>query len=320
MIEQQTSIANDALSLDEHKHRSKAACRLCADQAARMDFIVTCAEALFGGAMGWMTGSIGLHAMALLLGGDIISKGINWFSIHFSRRAPTKRFPYGYGKLQFLSAFLIGLLLAVGSLSFLWHNVQHINTGHVEQPGVIAILAAMVLAVSGELMHRYLICTDQHNNNPAIRAAAMDSRVDAITSLMVLVGAVISYFGFREADHLMALGVALVVVKMGGEIMVDAVQGLLDIGLPPNIYQQAKTITLSLEQVESVKKLRGRRLGDAYHIEVELCLPGNIALAEAHQLRKRLQAEIIQQVQHVQEVQVSLSINESIPNPVTGEG
>jgi divalent metal cation (Fe/Co/Zn/Cd) transporter len=68
--------------------------------------------------MGMTTGSAGLHAMALQELADVITKGANWLSIIAAKKRPTARFPYGYGKLQFLSALIMGIMLSSGAALF----------------------------------------------------------------------------------------------------------------------------------------------------------------------------------------------------------
>ena len=164
--------------------------------------------------MGYITGSAGLHAMALQELADIITKGVNWLSVIAAKKPPTARFPYGYGKLQFLSALVMGILLSFGAAIFIFYNVQHINSNLVAPPSQFAILAAIMVGITGEIAYRIMDCAGKKNNNMAIMAAAMDNRMDAIASLMVLVGALLSNFGWFVADHIAALAVAVLVIRI----------------------------------------------------------------------------------------------------------
>ncbi|WP_130471889.1 cation diffusion facilitator family transporter [Candidatus Magnetaquicoccus inordinatus] len=303
----------DFIPIHESADRPLSHCRQCANEAARLDFLVTLGEALFSMLMGWMTGSAGLHALALLTGGDILSKAINWFAVLASHKPPTARFPYGFGKLQFLSALFIGILLIGGATFFFLHNIQDMQSGQLKRAGGVAIFSALLLSASSWLMYRIMICTANHNNNPALLAAAMDNQVDAWSSIMVLIGAVLTHFDFLVADRMMALLVALLVVKLGLQIVRDAVQGLLDMGLPPSVHARIRALCQATPHVVGVRRLRGRRVGSAYEVDIELEVPGTIPIDDTQEIKNWLAMAIKAKVRHIESVQVVFSPGASTP-------
>ncbi|MBF0184907.1 MAG: cation diffusion facilitator family transporter [Magnetococcales bacterium] len=294
----------DFVPIHESADRPLLHCRQCANESARLDFFVTLGEAVFSMLMGWMTGSAGLHALALLTGGDILSKAINWFAVLASHKPPTTRFPYGFGKLQFLSALFIGILLICGATFFFLHNIQDMQSGQLKRAGGVAIFSALLLSSSSWLMYRIMICTANHNNNPALLAAAMDNQVDAWSSVMVLIGAVLTHFDFLVADRLMALVVALLVVNLGVQIMRDAVHGLLDMGLPLSVHSQIRALCQATPHVVGIRRLRGRRIGSAYEVDVEIEVPGGVSIKDAQEIKSLLSMSVKAKVRHIESVQV----------------
>ncbi|MBF0626944.1 MAG: cation transporter [Magnetococcales bacterium] len=292
--------------IEAEEAHSVAQCRLCANQAARLDFIVTLCEAFFSVMMGALTGSAGLHALGLLMIGDILSKGINWMAIRFSHKPPTRQFPYGYGKIQFLSALLIGFLLIIGGVLFFVHNIQDIQDGQMQRTGIVAIFSSLLLAASSWMMYRIMSCTADHNNNPAIRAAALDNRVDAWSSIMVLVGALLTHFDFLTADRIMALLVSLLVVKFGSSIVTEAVHGLLDMGLPYDIQSQVQHVCCSSQKISGLKSLRGRRMGSSYEIDIELFVSGECSFCESDTIRNEILFSVKNKIKYAGDVQIIL--------------
>jgi cation diffusion facilitator family transporter len=256
--------------------------------------------------MGMITGSAGLHAMALQELADIITKGVNWVSILVAKKPPSTRFPYGYGKLQFLSALVMGGLLSSGAVIFIFYNVSHINSNLVAPPSQMAIVAAVLVGITGEITYRIMSCVGQKNNNMAIVAAAMDNRLDAISSIMVLVGAVLSNFGWFVADHLAALAVAVLVIRVGAGIITEAIQGLLDIGPPEEIMAVVQTTCLNIGAVREIKNIRGRRLGDSYEFDVSLFVDGELTVYESANLKKLVSDRIYETVRHTEHIHISL--------------
>jgi cation diffusion facilitator family transporter len=281
-------------------------CRKCSEHVVVLDFFIACSLAAFCFVMGVITGSAGLHAMALQELADIITKGVNWLSIVAAKKPPTTRFPYGYGKLQFLSALVMGGLLSSGAAIFIFYNVSHINSAMVEPPSPLAIFAAILVGLTGEITYRIMDCVGEKNNNLAILAAAMDNRLDALSALMVLVGTILANFGWFEADHLAALAVAVLVVRVGAIIMTEAIQGLLDIGPPEEVMATVKATCLNVDAIKSIKNIRGRRLGDSYEFDVSLYVLGDMTVYATSDLKKLVSEKIYEAVRHTEHIHISL--------------
>jgi cation diffusion facilitator family transporter len=271
-----------------------------------LDFFIACFLAAFCFVMGVVTGSAGLHAMALQELADIVVKGVNWLSIVAAKKPPTTRFPYGYGKLQFLSALVMGGLLSSGAAIFIFYNVSHINNDMVEPPSLFAIFAAILVGLTGEITYRIMNCVGEKNNNLAILAAAMDNRLDALSSVMVIIGAVLANLGWFAADHIAALAVAVLVVRVGAVIMKEAIQGLLDIGPPQEVMAIVKATCLNVEEIKSIKNIRGRCLGDSYEFDVSLYVSGEMTVYATFNLKKLVSDKIYEAIRHTEHIHISL--------------
>ncbi|MBF0369488.1 MAG: cation transporter [Magnetococcales bacterium] len=282
-------------------------CQGCATTAARLDFFMTVAISLFSAVMGSLSGSIGLHAMALLAFGDVLVKGGNWISIRISRKPPTSRFPYGYGKVLFLSSFIMGGVLFSGAVAFFLHNIRHLNDGLVEKPSFLAIFAALTLTIVGEMMYRKLSCVARTNNNPALKAAALDNRMDALSASMVLIGAVLAWLGWLFADHLAALLVSLLVLRVGFKIVVESVEGLLDIGLAAPVQNRVEEICVFTHGVRAVVWVRGRRLGDYYELDLGVEVDGGLSVETTHQIRHAITRQLTDEIDHIARVQITFT-------------
>jgi cation diffusion facilitator family transporter len=283
----------------------KATCRQCRDTAALTDLLTALALAVFKNGLGILTNSMALQAHALHSLADFLTKGINLVSIRLSTQPPSPRFPYGYGKAQFLSANLIGVSLVLGSLVFLWHNLQHLSAGAVTPPLPAAMIGAVVSAVTAEVMHRYLSCVGRRNNSPAILAAAADNRGDALSSLAVLAGVALSLAGWRIADHLAAILVSLLVLRVGARVAWTSIHGLMDASLPVEVLAQAREIAAGESGVIGVDEIRGRRLGETWALDLRLQIPASLSASELHHLSTTLRQRLNDRLPHAAEVHIA---------------
>ncbi len=291
--------------------RKRAECRRCRDIAAWIDLCTALGLAAFKYALGVLTNSMALQAHALHSLADFLTKSINLASIKLSSRPATPLFPYGYGKAQFLSANIIGVCLILGSLAFLWHNLHYVSVGGLEPPLPAALIGALVSAATAELMHRYLSCVGLRNNSPAVLAAAADNRGDALSSLAVLAGVALSLMGWRVADHLAAILVSLLVLRVGVTVTWSSIIGLMDGSLPADVLAQARTIAAGHEGVVAVEDVRGRRMGETWSLDLRLCIRPDLTAVESHELAGRLRTRLMDRLHHAAEIHIAF-----VPGPV----
>ncbi|MEI6986397.1 MAG: magnetosome biogenesis CDF transporter MamB [Rhodospirillaceae bacterium] len=294
--------------------RKKVLCRDCRDAAAWTDLLTALALAVFKNLLGALTGSMALQAHALHSFADFLTKSINLASIRLSSQPPTRLFPYGFGKVQFLSANFIGVSLIAGSLAFLWHNITHVSNGDLVPPLPIALVGAIVSALTAELMHRYLSCVGRRNNSPAILAAAADNRGDALSSLAVLAGISLSLLGWLVADHLAAILVSFLVLRVGVRVAWSSINGLMDGSVPDEVLERARLIAVAHDGVLGVDDLRGRRMGETWSLDLRLKIDSVCTAAQAHVLAESLKQSIVQQLHHASDVHIAF-----VPVVVTAE-
>ncbi|MBF0626530.1 MAG: cation transporter [Magnetococcales bacterium] len=280
-------------------------CGACLQQAARLDLLVALGQTLFSAGMGFLSGSMALHAFALQSLGDMLTKTANLLSIRTARRPPSPNFPYGYGKIQFLSAFFIGVSLLLGALFFQYENLSHLNQGMVEVPGRLGILAALVSGLVCEIMYSYMDCVGRENNNLAITASAWDNRSDALSSLAALAGILLANLGFPWADHLAALGVSLLVIRTGFRITSTAARGLLDAVVPTEVLSQVRVMVAETPEILECLALRGRPMGDHWEIDLQVAVAGTLTTEQTHRVENTLINRIVREVKHTGHVHIS---------------
>lgn len=276
-------------------------CQKCVVEAGWTDLTGTLVQAIFRSLLGWMSGSLGLVVQGLYSFGDALAKGINLVSVRIAQRPPSKTFPFGSGKILFVSSLIIGAGLLFGGVSLGITSFTDIE-GIQSVPSLVTVLGIVLSAFASELMHRFLKCVAKENNNSAIQSAAWDNRVDAFSSGMVLVGVFLSNIGIPAADHVSAFIVSLMVMRIGSMIAWDAVKGLLDVTVSQEALADMARTSRKTQGVLDVKLIRGRSLGEYWEIYLHIAIDENLSVREGHEivenLRRRVQTDF-PRVQHI---------------------
>lgn len=278
-------------------------CDSSVERASWIDFWATFGQALFRGLIGWFSGSLGLSALGIYAVGDALGKGITLISVKISQRPPSKRFPFGYGKVLFISSIVIGLSLILSSLYMGWTSFSHFE-GVDTIPGPLSILGTILSGVISIWLFHYLSCVADKHNNLAILAAAQENKGDAFTSGMVLFGILLSIIGVPEADHYAAFLVSLAILWMGLQISWDALKGLLDITISQEALSDIARTSRLTQGVERVELVRGRSLGERWEIYLHIAVDESLAVKESHQIVQQLKQRIYQQFAEIQHIWV----------------
>ncbi|MEO5340249.1 MAG: cation diffusion facilitator family transporter [Magnetococcus sp. MYC-9] len=220
--------------------------------------------------LGIMTGSAALKADAIHASADVLSTIVTMLSIKFSKKASDDAHPYGYGKIQYISSAITGMLLLSAAIMIFSNAFSAIMSGHSTAPNPIALFGAAVAIFVNEIMYRNQECLATQINSPAVMANAWDNRSDAISSVGVLIGVSIAVMGYPIADSLTALAVSLVIMKIAYSLNVEAVRGLLDTTVDDETLESIFQITKSTVGVLGISYLRVRTMGETLHMEIAI--------------------------------------------------
>jgi cation diffusion facilitator family transporter len=275
-------------------------------QAGWIDLWHAVAQAIFRTLLGLLSGSMGLAAQGVYSIGDALSKSVTLVSVKVAKRPPSKTFPFGAGKILFISALTIGIGLCImGAFLALtsFSEAEQLGLG----PSVLAIVGIAVSTLSCRFMFRYLDCVAIDNDNPALRAAAQENRLNYASNLIVILGIVFSMLGVPAADHISSFLVSLMVLHAGGVIAWDAAKGLLDVSVPRDVLSDIADKSRRVLGVRDVKLIRGRSLGEYWEIYINIAIDENVTIGEGQVIVDDLKRAIITSFDNVQHVWVIIS-------------
>lgn len=290
-------------------------CRECRYQAIGYAIFMNTFLTLFKAAMAWLSGSAALMADAFHSSADVIASSITMLSLKYSSRPADEHHTYGYGKIQFISSSLVGMILVVGATALLVGSVNSVIDGNFQTPERIAMFAAFISILMNEMLFRYQICVYEELNSPAIMADAWDNRSDAMTSAAVLIGVGFATFGFPIVDTLAAIGVSLLVIKIGLELCLDAISGLMDTSPQEDELKGIYRLAREMPGVMGITTLRARTMGEAWYVEINIQVDGHLKVYEGDLIVELLKEKIKRGVENVHEVQVLLTPEVVAPEP-----
>ena len=246
------------------------------------------------------SGSVALLGDTLHNAADALTAVPLWLAFRLSRRPPTSRFTYGYGKAEDLAGLAVIALIAASAV-FAGYEAIHrlINPEKVSHLGFVMV-AAVVGAVGNEVVAQYRIRVGRRIGSAALEADGIHARTDGVTSLLVLVGAVGVALGAQWADAVVGLVITAAIVIVGYQAVRSVGQRLLD-AVDPAIVQRISTVVGAVDGVASVTEVRARWAGHRLLAQVRLSVDGGLSVTVAHDIAEVAHHELLHQVSNLSE-------------------
>jgi cation diffusion facilitator family transporter len=211
------------------------------------------------------------------------------------RRAPNRRYTYGYGRMEDLAGIVIVLTVAASSALAAWVAIDRLlhprTVGHLW-----AVAVAAVIGFAGnELVARLRIRTGRKIGSAALFADGLHARTDAITSLAVLLGAGGVALGWSAADPVIGLLITVAILSALRDAAREVYRRLVD-AVDPALVEQAEAALGEVGGVRGVGRVRLRWIGHSLRAEADIVVDPALTVVEAHALAVEAEHSLIHAV------------------------
>lgn len=221
-----------------------------------------------------------------------------WFAFILARRAPTRRFAYGYGRAEDLAGLVVLAFIAASAAFAAYEAIDRLfNPAEVRYLWAVA-LAGILGFAGNELVARYRIKVGREIGSGALVADGLHARADGFTSLAVVVGAAGIALGFPLADPLVGLLIAGLILLVLKDAARDVLIRIMD-GVDPAISTASEAVLAQVPGVEGVGAVRVRWIGHALHAEAEIVIDEAVTMAHAHDIAERARHALLHDVPHL---------------------
>lgn len=257
---------------------------------AIVNLVLTIAKVVFG-IIGQSHALIadGVHSLA-----DLSTDMMVWLASKYSNQPPDKEHPYGHARIETAFTVGLGVVLIVTAVGIVVDSARRLlNPETLLQPTPIVLLIAAISIFANEGLYHYTLRIARKFHSSLLTANAWHHRSDAISSIVVLVGVTGSLLGLPYLDAFAALGVALMIGKVGWDQAWGAIRELVDTGMEPKTATALKRIIETIDGVRGVHMLRSRRMGGAYLIDVHIVVNERLSVSEGHTISEYVRLKLI---------------------------
>lgn len=243
---------------------------------------------------GLVMGSVSVISEAIHSALDLVAALIALFSVREAARPPDETHAFGHGKIENVAALVEALLVfAAAGWIVLEAARKLLGAVRVEALGLgVAVMAGSALV--NYLVSEHLYRVARETDSVALKGDAVHLRTDVYTSVGVAAGlAAIHFTGLTVLDPLIAIVVALLIVRVAWRLTREAFRPLLDVRLSDDEEARVREIVGSFaKEFVEFHKLRTRRAGPERHIDLHLVVHPDHAVSEVHELADRIETAL----------------------------
>jgi cation diffusion facilitator family transporter len=239
-----------------------------------------------------VSGSVALLADTIHNVGDAMTAIPLWIAFVLARRRPSLRFSYGYGRVEDVAGAFIVLIILFSAAVAGYESIDRLFNPQPVQY-LWAVAAASIIGFLGnEAVAVFRIRVGRQIKSAALVADGYHARVDGLTSLGVLAGAVGVWLGFPLADPIVGLLITLAILRIVWEAAQSIFTRLMD-GADPEIVDEIRHAAEHAAHVSEVTDVRVRWLGHRLHAEVNLAVAPDTSVAQGHAIAMEARHELM---------------------------
>lgn len=241
-----------------------------------------------------LTGSVGLLSDALESVVNLVTAVFALIILTIAAQPPDEEHEYGHSKAEYFAGGFEGSLILIAALAIAFTAVQRLFQPQPLEQVNLGLMISVVASVGNGLTALVLLRVGRQHNSLTLTANARHLLTDVWTSVGVIVGVLaVKLTGWQWLDPVLALLVALHIVRTGVGLVQTAVNGLMDTSLPADEVTKVRAV---LERYCSDEvqyhALRTRQSGAHRFVSVHVQVPGGWSVQRGHTLLEAIERDL----------------------------
>ncbi len=241
---------------------------------------------------GLLTNSLALIADAVHSASDIFSSLVVLIGFLMAGKKADSEHPHGHGRTEYLAGLVIGVMLIIAGGAFIYSAYNRLAGEVFASPSIAAIIAVTAGIILKEFMYYFSVRLSRLIDSDTLEGDAWHHRSDSLSSGLVLVALIGSYFGLYALDAYFGIAIALYIIYTGLKILRNSCSKLL--GTAPG-HEMQNGIFNCAREVDGVIDAHRLEVHDygswkviTIHVEVKGCL----SLEEAHEIAQKVEDHV----------------------------
>ncbi|MBL8331311.1 MAG: cation transporter [Rubrivivax sp.] len=265
----------------------------------KLSVVVAVATIVLKAGAWWLTGSVSLLSDALESLVNLAGAMFALAMVTLAAQPPDPDHPYGHHKAEYFSSGFEGVLIFAAALAIIWAAVSRLlNPQPLEQLGLGLALSIGATVMNGALAWAMLRKSREHRS-VALEADARHLFTDVWTTVGVVAGlAAVAVTGWLWLDPVIAIAVALNILREGASLVARSVSGLMDQSVEPETQQAIDQVLKGFvdEKTLRIDHVTTRRAGQRRFVDLHMHMPPGWTLQRAAAVRASVEQALMSAV------------------------
>lgn len=240
-----------------------------------------------------ISGSIALLADGIDSISDAVVSFFVYTGLRFARRTPSRRFQFGYYKVESFTALITAIaLVGVAAFTFLRSYRAFTDPAHfvhLPLPALVVLLAAGSISLYRALQMKQIA---NRYNILSLKTDARNSIKDASASFIAFGSVLIASFGFHQVDALGGMLIAFYILAVAYVAIRESSLVLLDAFHEPELTKEIELLIKSNSHIKGIRDLRLRRAGPFIVGILEIIVDGDMTVKQVHDIATELERSV----------------------------
>jgi len=268
--------------------------------AAKLSVIVIVGLVVLKVAVAVITGSISVLAQAVDSFLDLFAVAITLLAISIATKPADEEHPFGHGKAENIAAIAQAMLIFTAGGLIIYSAVRQIITGTTIELTEAGIGVMLISIITSIFLSRHLVKVSRATDSIALQATAHNIAIDVYSAAVVLVGLIaVRFTGLGIIDPIIALLVALFILKVAYDVLRRSFGSLIDVKLPETEENIIRSCIMEHDgELVGFHELRTRKSGRQRYIDLHVVMPKDASVEDAHRLCDYLEQDIGNRLRH----------------------
>ncbi len=254
--------------------------------------------AVFKAIIGFASNSIAIVMDAVNNISDAGSSLITIIGTKLAGRDPDKKHPFGYGRIEYLSAMIISVIVLYAGITSLIESIKKIINPDTPDYTAVSLVIVAVAVVVKIVLGRYVKNAGKKVNSSSLINSGEDATLDSIISASTLLAAGIFLFFHISLEAWLGAIISIVIIKSGFEMLKETISQILGERNDPDLAKSIKETVTAFPDVQGAYDLVLNNYGpDAWNGSVHIEVPDTYSADRLDQLIRNIQVKVYTEYQ-----------------------
>ena len=251
--------------------------------------------AAFKAVVGLASNSIAIVMDAVNNVSDAASSVITIVGTKLAGKEPDRKHPFGYGRIEYLSAMIISMLVLYAGVTAFVESVKKIIEPDTPDYSAATLIIVAVAVVVKIVLGRYVKRVGEKVNSDSLVNSGEDATLDSVISASTLVAAAIYLIFHVSLEAWLGAVIALVIIKSGIEMLRDTLSRILGERADAELAREIRETVTGYPEVSGAYDLVLHNYGpDSYNGSVHIEVPDTLSADDLDKLLRKITLDVVQ--------------------------